>query len=63
MPQLTGSVYLSAGGSILVSAVVNLDANRCTFCGHEIAGRFEERPRKWGARRMPVVLARSPWAS
>jgi pyruvate formate lyase activating enzyme len=40
----------------------NLDVNRCTICGHEIAGRFEEMPGKWGARRMPVVLARSPRA-
>jgi pyruvate formate lyase activating enzyme len=35
----------------------NLNANRCTFCGCEIAGRFEKDPGKWGARRMPVLLA------
>jgi pyruvate formate lyase activating enzyme len=35
----------------------NLDANRCAFCGLEVAGRFEKAPGKWGARRMPVVLA------
>ena len=38
----------------------NLDANRCTFCGHEIPGLFEKRPGTWGARRMPVVLGGSP---
>jgi pyruvate formate lyase activating enzyme len=30
----------------------NLDANRCAFCGHEVAGLFEKRPGTWGARRM-----------
>ena len=35
----------------------SLDGNRCRYCRHEIAGRFEERPEKWGKRRMPVVLA------
>jgi pyruvate formate lyase activating enzyme len=35
----------------------NLDANRCTSCGYEIAGRFEKQPGTWGARRMPVVVA------
>jgi hypothetical protein len=34
----------------------NLEAGRCDTCGHEIAGVFEKRPGKWGARRMPVVL-------
>src|SRR5271165_34146 len=34
----------------------NLDANRCRFCGHEIAGLFEKRSGTWGVRRMPVVL-------
>jgi pyruvate formate lyase activating enzyme len=35
----------------------NLNANRCAFCDCEIAGRFEKDPGKWGARRMPVLLA------
>jgi len=34
----------------------NLAGCRCAFCGREIAGRFEEKPGAWGARRMPVRL-------
>ncbi len=41
----------------------NLEAGRCDSCGHEIAGVFEKRPGKWGARRMPVVLTRTGWRS
>jgi hypothetical protein len=36
----------------------NMDGNRCASCGYEIAGRFEKRPGTWGARRLPVRLAR-----
>jgi pyruvate formate lyase activating enzyme len=32
----------------------NLKGNRCQSCGCEIAGRFEDSPGKWGARRSPV---------
>jgi hypothetical protein len=39
---------------------MDLDSNRCAFCGHEIAGRFENKPGGWGARRMPVALLGSP---
>jgi pyruvate formate lyase activating enzyme len=31
-----------------------LTANRCRFCGYEIAGRFGDQPGHWGTRRMPV---------
>ena len=34
-----------------------LDGGRCAACGTEIAGRFEERPGDWGARRAPVRIA------
>jgi pyruvate formate lyase activating enzyme len=34
----------------------NLKHGRCAFCGFEIAGHFDERPGKWGARRVPVRL-------
>ena len=34
----------------------NLDGSRCASCGHEIAGRFEEKPGTWGARRLPVRI-------
>jgi pyruvate formate lyase activating enzyme len=35
----------------------NLDGNRCKSCGCEIAGHFDFRPGKWGAKRMPVRLS------
>jgi pyruvate formate lyase activating enzyme len=36
----------------------NLDAGgHCAACGTAIAGVFEERPGRWGARRLPVRLA------
>ena len=34
----------------------NLAGSRCRACGCEIAGRFEARPGKWGARRQPVRI-------
>lgn len=35
----------------------NLTANaECRFCGHKIAGRFQERPGDWGAKRVSVKL-------
>jgi pyruvate formate lyase activating enzyme len=34
-----------------------LDGARCTACGTEIAGRFEDRPGEWGARRAPVRIS------
>ena len=34
-----------------------LKGNRCSFCGFEIAGHFEEKPGNWGARRLPVRLS------
>ena len=34
----------------------NLHAGRCRFCGHEIAGVFEEQHGDWGAQRLPVML-------
>jgi pyruvate formate lyase activating enzyme len=30
----------------------------CAFCGTRIAGRFENQPGRWGARRMPVRMHR-----
>jgi pyruvate formate lyase activating enzyme len=33
-----------------------LDGGRCDACGHEIAGRFEERPGDWGGRRAPIRI-------
>jgi pyruvate formate lyase activating enzyme len=36
----------------------NVDgAGRCTFCDHQIPGRFDGRPGRWGPRRQPVMLA------
>jgi len=34
-----------------------LKGNRCSFCGFEIAGHFDEKPGNWGARRLPVRLS------
>jgi pyruvate formate lyase activating enzyme len=34
--------------------------NRCAACGFKIAGRFDEKPGHWGARRVPVRLNRFP---
>jgi len=67
----TGNVHDSSGGStwcpccgkLLIErdwyelGEWNLVNNRCAFCGFEIAGRFEERPGSWGARRRPVQLS------
>jgi pyruvate formate lyase activating enzyme len=36
----------------------NLVNGRCAFCDFEIAGRFEQSPGSWGARRRPVRLSR-----
>ena len=33
-----------------------LEGARCRSCGFEVAGRFDERPGAWGARRQPVRL-------
>jgi len=32
------------------------DAGHCSFCGHKIAGVFEDRPGDWGPQRMPVSM-------
>ena len=67
----TGNVHDSPGGStwcpccgnLLVErdwyelGEWNLAGNQCAFCGHKIAGRFEERPGSWGAQRLPVQLS------
>lgn len=33
-----------------------MTGGRCTWCGSQIPGVFEERPGRWGSRRLPVVL-------
>jgi pyruvate formate lyase activating enzyme len=67
----TGNVHDSAGGStwcprcgnLLIErdwyelGEWNLAGNRCTFCGCEIPGVFEESPGTWGANRLPVRLS------
>ncbi len=64
----TGNVHDSEGGSTWCpgcgSRLIerdwyrlgewNLKGGRCASCGCEIAGRFENSPGKWGARRAPV---------
>jgi pyruvate formate lyase activating enzyme len=55
-----GSTWCPHCGKVLIErdwfelGAYNLDGNRCTACGGEIAGRFESKPGSWGARRQPV---------
>ena len=67
----TGNVHDSAGGStwcpgcgaLLIErdwyelGTYNLEGSRCRACGCEIAGRFEQQPGRWGARRQPVRVS------
>jgi pyruvate formate lyase activating enzyme len=34
----------------------NLSGGKCRACGHPLAGRFDETPGTWGAKRVPVSL-------
>jgi pyruvate formate lyase activating enzyme len=58
-----GSTYCPSCGEVVIGrdwyeiTAWNLDASgRCGACGHAIPGRFEPRPGRWGARRVPVRL-------
>ena len=60
-----GSTYCHQCGELLIGRdwyVIqewNLDAQgRCSHCGTPCAGRFEQGPGQWGARRLPVQLKR-----
>lgn len=60
-----GSTYCHHCGELLIGRdwyVIqewNLDAQgRCSHCGTPCAGRFEQGPGQWGARRLPVQLKR-----
>ena len=68
----TGNVRDEAGGSTWCpgcgTVVIGRDgyqltrwhltgAGRCESCGTAIPGRFEQRPGRWGSRRLPVRLA------
>ena len=35
-----------------------LDHGKCAKCGKPIAGRFDDEPGRWGARRAPIRLRR-----
>ncbi|MBF0269695.1 MAG: AmmeMemoRadiSam system radical SAM enzyme [Alphaproteobacteria bacterium] len=56
-----GSTWCPSCGQLLIERDwfvlgdwnLNRDA-KCKFCGHKIAGRFQERPGDWGAKRMAV---------
>jgi pyruvate formate lyase activating enzyme len=37
----------------------NLNGNACASCGYKIAGRFESKPGKWGAKRVPLRIMSS----
>lgn len=46
------------GRELYVLSDWNLDqAGNCTKCGHSCAGRFDQIPGNWGARRLPVEIA------
>jgi pyruvate formate lyase activating enzyme len=57
-----GNTLCHACGALLIGRdgyVVtdwNLEEGRCAACGEPCAGRFEDRPGAWGARRLPVRL-------
>ncbi len=57
------STYCHACGALLVArdwyelGAWNLREGRCRSCGQPCAGVFEERPGRWGSRRLPVRLA------
>jgi len=58
-----GSTWCPVCGELLIErdwyelGEWNLEDGKCRSCGHAIPGRFEVRPGKWGARRLPVKLA------
>ena len=58
-----GSTWCPACGALLIErdwyelGAYHLDGNRCRACGCEIAGRFEQQPGTWGARRLPVRVS------
>ncbi|MGH9367097.1 MAG: AmmeMemoRadiSam system radical SAM enzyme [Thermoanaerobaculia bacterium] len=57
-----GSTFCHACGSRVIGrdgyvlTAWNLRDSRCGSCGEPCAGRFEQRPGAWGARRLPVRL-------
>lgn len=57
-----GSTYCPKCKKLLIErdwyalGAYNLNGNRCSFCGYEIAGHFETKPGDWGRKRMPVRL-------
>jgi len=66
----TGNIHDCAGGSTWCPSCQallierdwyelghwGLDGNRCSQCGTEIPGLFEDRPGHWGRRRLPVAM-------
>jgi AmmeMemoRadiSam system radical SAM enzyme/AmmeMemoRadiSam system protein B/AmmeMemoRadiSam system protein A len=57
------STYCPGCGRVLIErdgyqlGVYGLLEDRCRHCGTQIAGRFDEGPGDWGARRQPVRIA------
>jgi len=50
-----GSVLIGRDGYALTSWTLE-DGGRCAACGTVCAGVFEDRPGRWGARRLPVSM-------
>jgi pyruvate formate lyase activating enzyme len=48
-----GQLLIERDWYVLGSWNLTIDA-KCKFCGHEIAGHFQEKPGDWGAKRMAV---------
>jgi pyruvate formate lyase activating enzyme len=59
-----GSTWCPGCGELLIErdwyelGEWNVENGRCRSCGYKIAGVFEEQRGNWGARRLPVRLAR-----
>jgi pyruvate formate lyase activating enzyme len=63
--QENDSTYCASCGQVLIErdwyelGRYNLDERgRCTFCDTRLPGRFDEKPGKWGRRRLPVFIRR-----
>jgi len=50
-----GRVVIEHDGYAL--GAYNVRQGRCTYCGAELAGRFDDAPGDWGGRRQPVRIA------
>ncbi|MFC1730168.1 AmmeMemoRadiSam system radical SAM enzyme [candidate division KSB1 bacterium] len=58
-----GSTYCPRCGKAIIEREwydlhgYHLTGNKCAFCGFEIAGHFDEKPGKWGRKRLPIEIS------